>query len=366
MELRQTSLEDVGLSESQWRGRRVLVTGHTGFKGAWLSLWLLQLGARVTGFSLGLATHPSLFELAGASQGLTHLEGDVRDARALRQAFKAADPALVVHLAAQSLVRESYREPVATYETNVLGTVNLLEACRQGAVEAVVVVTSDKCYQHRGSHAAFRESDPLGGSDPYSSSKAAAELATAAYRDSYFAAAGPAVATVRAGNVIGGGDFAAERLVPDLVRAFLAREQPVLRNPRAIRPWQHVLEPLNGYLLLAQRLLGGDRSAARAWNFGPDPEDAKPVGWIAERTLSLLGAADAWVERQEPQLAEAASLRLDSGEARARLGWRPRLRVEAALEWTIAWYRDWHTGRDVRAATLEQIRQHGLLGARAA
>jgi CDP-glucose 4,6-dehydratase len=366
VELRQASLEDVGLSESQWRDRRVLVTGHTGFKGAWLSLWLLHLGARVTGFSLGLPTQPSLFALAGASAGLVHLEGDVRDARALRQALEAAKPELVLHLAAQSLVRQSYREPVATYETNVVGTVNVLEACRHVPVAAVVVVTSDKCYENRGSDAAFRESDPLGGSDPYSSSKAAAELAAAAYRRSYFATSGPAVATARAGNVIGGGDFAAERLIPDLVRAFLAHEKPQIRNPQAVRPWQHVLEPLNGYLLLAQRLLAGDRGAARAWNFGPDPEDAKPVAWMTERTLSLLGAAEAWVERPEPQLAEAASLRLDSSDARARLGWRPRLRIEAALDWTIAWYRDWHAGRDVRAVTLEQIRQHGLLGARAA
>jgi CDP-glucose 4,6-dehydratase len=366
VERRQPALEDVGLSESQWHGRRVLVTGHTGFKGTWLSLWLIQLGAEVTGFSLAPPTQPSLFELAGAGRGLTHREGDIRDPQALRQAFEDARPELVVHLAAQSLVRESYREPVATYQTNVIGTVNVLEACRQVPVRAVVVVTSDKCYQNRSVHAPFRESDPLGGSDPYSSSKAAAELATAAYRSSFFAAHGPAVATARAGNVIGGGDFAAERLIPDVVRAFVARERPAIRNPQAVRPWQHVLEPLTGYLLLAERLLGGDRGAARAWNFGPEAEDSKPVAWVVQRALSLLGAADAWVERQEPLLAEAASLRLDSREARERLDWRPRLRIDAALEWTIAWYRDWQSGRDMRQATLEQIREHGRLAANAA
>ena len=353
----------MGLSVSQWRGRRVLVTGHTGFKGAWLSLWLVELGAQVAGFSLAPPTQPSLFELARAAGGLRHTLGDVRDPRALRHAFESAQPELVVHLAAQSLVRESYRDPVGTYETNVIGTVNVLEACRHAPVKALVVATSDKCYQNRGADSPYRESDPLGGADPYSSSKAAAELATAAYRSSFFATRGPAVATTRAGNVIGGGDFAAERLIPDLVRAFLAREQPVIRNPHAIRPWQHVLEPLTGYLLLAERLLGGDRSAARAWNFGPQSGDAKPVAWVVQRALSLLGTAHAWVERPEPVFPEAANLRLDSRDARERLGWHPRLSVDTALEWTIDWYRDWQSGKDVRTAALDQIRKHGALAA---
>jgi CDP-glucose 4,6-dehydratase len=366
VECRQPALEDVGVSESQWRGRRVLVTGHTGFKGAWLSLWLVELGARVTGFSLAPPTQPSLFELARVAEGLKHAQGDVRDRVALRQAFQSAEPELVVHLAAQSLVRESYRDPVQTYETNLLGTVNLLEQCRASpSVRAVLVVTSDKCYQNGGADSPYRESDPLGGSDPYSSSKAAAELAAAAYRSSFFATSGPALATARAGNVIGGGDFAAERLIPDLVRAFMAGERPVVRNPHAVRPWQHVLEPLSGYLLLAQRLLGGERSAARAWNFGPELEDAKPVAWMVQRALSLLGAAGPWVERPEPLLPEAANLRLDSRDARERLGWEPRLRVETALEWTIGWYRDWQSGKDPRTATLDQIRRHGAPALRA-
>jgi CDP-glucose 4,6-dehydratase len=356
VEFRQPALEDVGLSESLWRDRRVLVTGHTGFKGGWLSLWLAELGAKVTGFSLAPPTQPSLFELARVAEGLRHTTGDVRDRAGLRQAFQAAEPELVVHLAAQSLVRESYRDPVQTYEVNVLGTVNVLEQCRSSAsVRAALVVTSDKCYQNRGADSPYRESDPLGGADPYSSSKAAAELVTAAYRSSFFATRGPLLATGRAGNVIGGGDFAAERLIPDLVRACMAHERPVIRNPHAVRPWQHVLEPLTGYLLLAERLLGGDRGAARAWNFGPQPEDSKPVAWMVQRALSLLGTADAWVERPEPLFPEAANLRLDSRDARERLQWHPRLRVDTALEWTIGWYRDWQSGKDLRTATLKQI-----------
>lgn len=356
-------MEDVGLSDSLWRGRRVLVTGHTGFKGAWLSLLLERLGAQVTGFALAPPTQPSLFELARVADGLVSLQGDIRDPAALRRAFDAAEPELVVHLAAQALVRESYREPVATYQTNVIGTVNLLEACRHAPVRAVVVVTSDKCYQNRGADAPYRESDALGGHDPYSSSKAAAELAAAAYRSAFFGASGPAVATVRAGNVIGGGDFAAERLVPDLVRGFIAREQPAIRNPAAVRPWQHVLDPLRGYLLLAERLLAGERAAARAWNFGPPPEDSRPVAWLAERALSLLGAPGPWLERPDPRFAEAATLRLDSRDARERLHWQPRLRIDAALEWTIDWYRDWHNGKDVRAVTLAQVERHARLAA---
>jgi CDP-glucose 4,6-dehydratase len=363
VEFRQPALEDVGLSEEHWHGRRVLVTGHTGFKGAWLSLWLAELGARVGGFSLAPPTQPSLFELAGVADALTHLQGDIRDAAALRQAFRATEPELVVHLAAQSLVRESYREPLATYETNVIGTVNVLEACRHAPVRAVLVVTSDKCYQNRGSEPPYRESDPLGGDDPYSSSKAAAELATAAYRSAFFATRGPLVATARAGNVIGGGDFAAERLIPDLVRAFIAGGRPVIRNPHAVRPWQHVLDPLAGYLLLAERLLAGERAAARAWNFGPQGDNATPVAWLVERALALLGAPGAWVERAEPLFSEAASLRLDSREARERLDWQPRLALEAALEWTIGWYRDWQGGKSVRTATLEQIRSYASLAA---
>lgn len=360
MEVGKRALENLGVSDSHWRGRRVLVTGHTGFKGAWLCLWLVQRGARVTGFALP-PTRPSLFELARVWEDVAHVEGDLRQPAALRRAFAAAEPEVVFHLAAQSLVRESYREPVATYQINVGGTVAVLEACRHGAVRAVIVVTSDKCYRNVGSSAPFRESDPLGGDDPYSSSKAAAELATAAYRQSFFATSGPAVATARAGNVIGGGDFAPERLIPDIVRAYLASQQLSLRNPGAVRPWQHVLEPLSGYLMLAERLLGGDRSTARAWNFGPGPEDAKRVSWIAERAQLLLANRQPWINQPDIAYPEAETLHLDSRDAREMLGWRPRLGVESALNWAMEWYQAWRAGADVRGITLAQLDRYAAL-----
>jgi CDP-glucose 4,6-dehydratase len=356
-------LENLALSPSQWRGRRVLVTGHTGFKGAWLSLWLEQLGAQVTGFALPPPTNPSLFELAKLADCITHIEGDVRDPAALRHAFRVAEPELVLHLAAQSLVRPSYRDPAETYRTNILGTVNVLEQCRSSpSVHGVLVVTSDKCYENHGTDSPYRETDALGGHDPYSSSKACAELVAAAYRSSFFAtAAAPVLATARAGNVIGGGDFAADRLIPDMVRAVVRRERLVIRNPRAVRPWQHVLEPLGGYLSLAARLVSGDRQAAEAWNFGPESDDAKPVAWILKRALSLFGGQETWVEQPDPLLPEAAMLRLDSSKAHERLKWRSRLDIETALEWTVDWYRAWQGGVDVRASSLEQIRNYAQL-----
>jgi CDP-glucose 4,6-dehydratase len=356
-------LENLALSPSQWRGRRVLITGHTGFKGAWLSLWLEQLGAQVTGFALPPPTNPSLFELARLADGVTHIEGDVRDPAALRHAFRIGEPELVLHLAAQSLVRPSYRDPVETYQTNILGTVNVLEQCRSSpSVRGVLVVTSDKCYENHGTDSPYRETDALGGHDPYSSSKACAELVAAAYRSSFFGnVAAPILATARAGNVIGGGDFAADRLIPDMVRAVVRRERLVIRNPRAVRPWQHVLEPLGGYLSLAARLVSGDRLAAEAWNFGPGLDDAKPVAWILKRALSLFGGPENWVEQADPLLPEAAMLRLDSSKARERLEWRSRLDIETALEWTVDWYRAWQGGVDVRASSLEQIRNYAQL-----
>ena len=348
------------LSPSSWRGRRVLVTGHTGFKGAWLSLWLAELGARITGFSLPPPTNPSLFELARIAEQVKHLEGDIRDAAALRKAFISAEPELVLHLAAQSLVRKSYRDPVETYETNVAGTVNVLEACRTvPSIRGVLIVTSDKCYDNNESGAPYREGDPLGGHDPYSSSKACAELASAAYRASFFSAPGaPVVASARAGNVIGGGDFATDRLIPDRVRAAHTRERLVVRNPRAVRPWQHVLEPLAGYLLLAQRLCANDRACGEAWNFGPDLDDAKPVEWILERALPLFGLPPEWDLQPEPALPEAGLLRLDSSKARRRLNWSPRLKIGSALEWTVRWHVACRDGADPQAVTLQQIREY--------
>jgi CDP-glucose 4,6-dehydratase len=350
----------MGLTLAGWSGRSVLVTGHTGFKGAWLSLWLAELGARVTGFSLPPPTIPSLFELARVAERIKHVEGDIRDPAQLREAFADAEPELVLHLAAQSLVRRSYRDPVETYETNVIGTVNVLEACRAApSVRGVLVVTSDKCYDNNESGAPYRETDPLGGHDPYSSSKACAELVCHAYSRSFFASPeAPLVASARAGNVIGGGDYAADRLLPDLVRAALAGERLVVRNPKAVRPWQHVLEPLAGYLLLAQRLCAADRAAAGAWNFGPDLDDAKPVDWLLQHALPLFGLPPRWDVHPQPAMPEAGLLRLDSEKARRGLGWAPRLRVERALEWTVGWHVACREGADPREVTLQQIREY--------
>lgn len=350
----------MGLNVSGWRGRRVLITGHTGFKGSWLSLWLAELGAHVTGFSLPPPTEPSLFELAKVASRVRHIEGDIRDAEAIKRAFQAAEPQVVFHMAAQSLVRASYREPIETFQTNVLGTVNVLQQCRAlSSLRGIVVVTSDKCYENHEAGKPYREEDALGGHDPYSASKACAEIASAAYRHSFFTSTGSALmATARAGNVIGGGDFAVDRLIPDLARAVAKGERLVVRNPKAVRPWQHVLEPLAGYLQLADGLCANDRNCGEAWNFGPDAEDAKPVEWVLERALALFGLPRNWETRPEPALPEAHMLRLDSSKAREKLGWRPLLRIDRALQWTVDWYRSWQSGADVQAVTLRQIQQY--------
>ena len=325
-----------------WLGRRVLVTGHTGFKGSWLALWLRRLGAEVIGYALPPSTMPSHYELADVGSDMRSIFADVRDAQQMHNAFAEARPEIVFHLAAQSLVRASYEIPRETYEVNVIGTANLLDAVRAwGSVRAVVIVTSDKCYENREWSWGYRESDPLGGHDPYSSSKACAEILTAAYRSSYFSDPQAArIASARAGNVIGGGDWARDRLIPDLVTAFAAGRKPLIRNPHAIRPWQFVLDPLYGYLLLAERLCAPDGdSFAEAWNFGPEDRDVRSVGAVVDRVAGLWGDG-ATVERdarQHPH--EAQFLKLDSSKARARLGWSSRLDVENALTWTVRWYR---------------------------
>jgi CDP-glucose 4,6-dehydratase len=344
----------VGLSRDFWQGRSVLVTGHTGFKGSWVSLWLMSLGAEVVGYSLGVPTKPSLFELASVAEGLTHVEGDVRDGRQLAQVVARHRPEVVVHMAAQPLVRQSYREPVETFETNVIGTVNILEAARTGGVRVVINVTSDKCYVDTGSRP-HREGDPKGGSDPYSASKACAEIVNDAYRTAFFANEGPALASVRAGNVIGGGDWGEDRLVGDIMTAALEHRPVLVRNPDAVRPWQHVLNPLEGYLLLAERLWN-DRTWADGWNFGPEEADERPVRAVVERMAELWGDGLAWVrdEREQPQ--ETDVLRLDSSRARERLGWAPRWDLEQALESIVTWYRAYQAGEDMRVVVLDQIR----------
>jgi CDP-glucose 4,6-dehydratase len=345
-------------SSAFWRGKRVFLTGHTGFKGAWLALWLADLGAEVIGYSLPPPTEPSLFDVARVKSRLRHLEGDVRDEAKLALAVAEARPDIVFHMAAQSLVRLSYDEPVATYATNVMGTVHLLEAVRRSeGVRAVVCVTSDKCYENRETSRPYREGDAMGGHDPYSSSKGCAELVTSAYRRSFFA--GPdraAVATARAGNVIGGGDWARDRLVPDLLNGFAAGVSPLVRFPSAVRPWQHVLEPLAGYLRLAEALWAGEPGAADGWNFGPDEGDARPVGWIADRLAALWGGGAAWETTGEPQPHEAHVLRLDCAKARRQLGWRPVWALDEALSQTVAWRRALDEGSDMADFTLHQIR----------
>jgi CDP-glucose 4,6-dehydratase len=346
---------------SGWQGRRVLVTGHTGFKGGWLSLWLQHLGADVTGFSLPAPTDPSFFEQTRLADLVHHVEGDVRDMSAVESAVQKARPEVVFHLAAQSLVRYSYENPIETYATNVMGTAHLLDACRRAeSVRAVVSVTSDKCYENREWVWPYRETDPMGGHDPYSSSKGAAELVISAYRRSFFEK-GARMASVRAGNVIGGGDWATDRLVPDIVRAMMAGERPLIRNPNSVRPWQHVMEALGGYLQIAEHLLEGRDEFATAWNFGPSEEDAKPVGWIVDRMLEMWGAGG-WDRPAGDHPHEATMLKLDCSKARAALGWRPRFRLEEALEKVVEWHKSVAEGDDAREVSIRQLREYIDLG----
>ncbi|MGH7307138.1 MAG: CDP-glucose 4,6-dehydratase [Candidatus Rokuibacteriota bacterium] len=342
-----------------WRGRRVLVTGHTGFKGGWLCLWLRQLGADVAGYALAPDTEPSLFEAAEVRSAVRSTIGDVRDAEALARAVRGHEPEFVFHLAAQALVRRSYAQPAETFATNVMGTVNALEAARGCAsVRAVVIVTSDKCYENRERARGYRESDALGGGDPYSASKACAELAVQAWRLSFSGdGRAPLVASARAGNVLGGGDWAQDRLLPDIVHALARGEPAGIRNPASTRPWQHVLDPLAGYLLLAQRLYEDGPAVAGAWNFGPRPGEARTVRWIADKACRRWGAGARWqADGTAPRPHEARRLGLDAAKARRRLGWRPRLSVEDAVGWTVDWYKAYQSEpAGARRLTEEQI-----------
>ncbi len=353
-----------------WQGKRIFLTGHTGFKGSWLSLWLQELGAVVTGFALATPTSPNLFEAAGVAAGMQAVTGNVCDLPALLAAMRQAQPEIVIHMAAQALVRHSYAEPVETYATNVMGSVHLLEAVRQvGGVKAVVNVTTDKCYENREWAWGYRENEAMGGYDPYSSSKGCAELVTAAYRSSFFNPAsypvhGVAVATARAGNVIGGGDWAADRLLPDMLAAFNDQRPALVRNPHAIRPWQHVLEPLRGYLGLAERLYTDGPAFAEGWNFGPTDEDARPVDWIADQLCSLWGRGARWQTDAAQHPHEANYLKLDISKARNRLNWSPVLRLDAALAMIVSWSQQTGSGADSRHVTLEQIRAYQKLLAR--
>ncbi len=346
------------ITPSFWRGKRVFLTGHTGFKGSWLALWLQQLGAQVTGYALPPTTTPSLFELAGVAKHMHSILGDIRNPAALQQALETARPEIILHLAAQALVSDGYTDPVGTYATNVMGTINLLEQARQlSDVRAIVIVTTDKCYENLESTHAYVESDALGGHDPYSSSKACTEIVAASWRRSFFTSGQAAIATARAGNVIGGGDWAPHRLVPDLLQAFTKGEEARLRNGQAVRPWQHVLEPLAGYLILAEQLWD-DRSRACAWNFGPELEDCVSVAELAELLGRLWPRGGRHTIQASPLPHEAGLLRLDASRAKQLLGWKPRWHLKEALRQTVEWHPAWLGGSSMGNFGRQQIERY--------
>lgn len=341
-------------------GRTIFITGHTGFKGSWLTKWLLQLGAKVVGYSLPPPTNPSAFELMHIEDKITHIEGDIRDLDSLTQAIQACNPSLIFHLAAKSLVLPSYQNPVDTFSTNAQGTVHVLEAIRNcPSVEAAVLITTDKCYENKGWLWGYRETDSLGGEDPYSASKAMAELAIASYRKSFFQTGhAPQIASVRAGNVIGGGDFSLHRLLPDLIRSFGKNESAIIRNPKNIRPWQFVLEPLSGYLLLAKHLLEQDPSASDAWNFGPKEQVGISVETIANRAAEIYESAS-WKYLQETNAPkEMHSLRLSWEKAATKLGWAPSLDWEEALDWTMEWHKAHKEGENLETLTIKHLEKY--------
>lgn len=343
-----------------WRGKRVLLTGHTGFKGSWMSLWLQSMGADLQGLALSPPTEPSLFEVAKVAEGMAHFTGDIRDYTTVLTRMQSLQPDIVLHMAAQPLVRLSYQQPIETYATNIMGTVHVLEAARHcGSVKAIVNITTDKCYENREWVWGYREDEPMGGYDPYSSSKACAELISAAYRASFLKEAQIAVATARAGNVIGGGDWSFERLVPDILRSLQHKDVVSIRNPHAVRPWQHVLEPLSGYLILAEHLFTHGHVDAEAWNFGPNDEDARPVQWIVERLCESWRDSAGWRIQEGPHPHEANVLKLDISKARRRLNWAPRWSIETALKHTSDWHQAWLKGQDMQAVCLRQISQYG-------
>lgn len=348
-----------------WKGKKVLVTGHTGFKGAWLSLWLKKLGAQVTGYALSSPSEPNLFSLAHLDRQIKSVIGDIRDLNAFLATYRECEPDVVIHMAAQALVRPSYRDPVGTYATNVMGTVHVLEAARLvPSAKSVVIVTTDKCYENREWIWGYREQDTLGGYDPYSNSKACAELATSAYRKSFFPSLG--LASARAGNVIGGGDWSEDRLIPDCMRSLEKGKAIAIRNPHSIRPWQHVLEPLSGYMLLAEKLWNDPKNYSEAYNFGPsDPGQAQPVSWIADRITSVWGNGAKWEHIHDPKAVhEATFLKLDCALARNKLKWEPRLDLTRTIEWVVEWYRDVsHRVKDPTTITLEQLERYEKLRA---
>jgi CDP-glucose 4,6-dehydratase len=354
-------------NRSFWKGKRVFITGHTGFKGSWLTLWLNKLGADLTGFALDPPTDPSLFQQAAIAGSIHSIHGDIRDYEKLRSAIDICKPDIVIHMAAQTVVRKGYKDPIENYSTNVMGTVHLFEALRQLARPcAVVNVTSDKCYENKEWIWGYRETEPMGGRDPYSNSKGCAELVTLAFRESFFPAEsfkdhGIALASARAGNAIGGGDWTSDQLIPDLMRAFLATKPCLIRNPLSYRPWQFVLEPLRGYLLLAENLAEHGARFASGWNFGPADSDAKPVAYIADKLVASWGESAAWVQDSGDHPHEAHALKLDASKAGVELKWHPVLPLDNALAWIVEWYKAFKNGDDLQKITLQQIERYEAL-----
>ncbi len=341
-----------------WSGKRVLITGHTGFKGSWLSLLLQRLGAQITGFALP-PEPTSLFNLATIKDGMKSVLGDIRDFEQLHAVTKSCRPEIVIHLAAQALVRQGYEHPVETFEANIMGTVNMLEACRMvDSVKVIINVTSDKCYENKGVKQKFKETDPMGGSDPYSCSKGCAELVTNSFRRSFFANNKVELASVRAGNVIGGGDFGQDRLVPDIFKAIGAGKPVLIRNPSAVRPWQHVCEPLQGYIMLAEQLWESGQKYAGGWNFGPEEDDTKPVSWITDYICHRWGKGAQWRQDESNNPAEAEHLALDNTKAKTELGWKPQLGLSTALDWSVSWFAAYHQKKEMREVTEQQITKY--------
>ena len=349
------------MNSNFWKNKKVLLTGHTGFKGSWLSIWLKKLGVELVGFSKDIPTKPSLFEIAKVSEGMTSITGNIEDFTAIQKVLKENKPEIVIHMAAQSLVRKSYEEPINTFATNVMGTVNLLQAVKTtGSTRVLINITSDKCYENKGTEKAFSENSPMGGYDPYSSSKGCAELVTSAFRDSFFNLKEferheCSLSSVRSGNVIGGGDWAKDRLIPDIMNSISKRIPTQIRNTRSIRPWQFVLEPLFGYLILAQRMWEEGKEFSEPWNFGPDETDCKSVKWILEKISKELDDGFSWKEDTRDNPHEAEMLKLDCNKAKKRLGWKTKLDVNETIEWTVNWYKEYFKNSDMKQYTENQI-----------